>query len=81
VFGARTTVHVDGQFERATGYSGAWSFFEGVEFQFTPAAAIEVSGQHLNVTGGILDHQLVVGLIINFGNPAEKLAQVFRRTK
>jgi hypothetical protein len=80
-FGSRTTVHVDGQFERATGYSGAWSFFEGVEFQFTPAAALEVSGQHLNVTGGVLDHQLVVGVTINFGNPAEKLAQVFRRTK
>jgi hypothetical protein len=81
VFGSRTTVHVDGQFERATGYSGALSFFEGIEFQFTPSVAVDASMQHLNVTGGILDHQLLVGLTVNFGNPFAKLARGFGRTK
>jgi hypothetical protein len=81
VFGSRTTVHADGQFERATGYSGAWSFFEGIEFQFTPAVAVDATAQHLNVTGGISDHQLVVGLTVNFGNPWEKLARIRGRTK
>jgi hypothetical protein len=69
-FGAKTTVHADTQFERATGYAGAWSFFEGVEYQFTGAIAFDLSAQHMNVTGGMLDHQLVGGLTINFGRPS-----------
>jgi hypothetical protein len=69
-FGDKTTVHFDTQLERATGFVSAWSFFEGVEYQFTPNVALDVSAQHFNVTGGILDNQLLVGLTINFGRPA-----------
>ena len=69
-FGDKTTLHFDTQLERATGFVSAWSFFEGVEYQFTSNIAIDVSAQHLNVTGGMLDHQLLVGLTINFGRPS-----------
>ena len=69
-FGDKTTVHADMQLERATGFVSAWSFFEGVEYQFTPSVAIDVSAQHLNAIGGTLDHQLLIGLTINFGRPS-----------
>jgi hypothetical protein len=69
-FGTKTTVHIDAQAERATGYVTAWSFFEGVEYQFTPSVALDLSAQHLNAIGGMLDHQVLVGLTINFGHPS-----------
>jgi hypothetical protein len=69
-FGAKTTLHGDLQLERATGFVRAWSFFEGVEYQFTPAVAVDVSAQHLNAIGGTLDHQILAGLTVNFGRPS-----------
>jgi len=70
VIGEKTTVHGDVQYERSTGFQGQWSFFEGVEYQFTPAVALDVSAQHLNAIGGTLDHQILIGLTINFGSPS-----------
>ena len=70
VFRDKITAHADVQFERATGYTGAWSVFEGVEYQFNNAIGVDISAQHLNVTGGILDHQLLIGISYNFGKPA-----------
>jgi hypothetical protein len=69
-FGGKTTVHVDTQLERATGYVSALSVFEGVEYQFTPNVALDLSAQHFNATGGTLDHQVLVGLTVNFGRPS-----------
>jgi hypothetical protein len=69
-FGDKTTVHMDAQLERATGFESAWSFFEGVEYQFTPALALDATMQHLNATGGTLDRQILIGLTFNLGRPA-----------
>lgn len=69
-FGTRTTVHADSLYERARGYEGAWSFFEGFELQMTQAIAVDLSAQHLNLTGGATDHQALIGLTINFGRPS-----------
>ena len=69
-FGAKTTLHADTQLERATGYVSALSLFEGVEYQFTPNIALDLSAQHLNATGGTLDHQILMGLTVNFGRPS-----------
>jgi hypothetical protein len=67
VFGQKVTAHADTQYERSTGINGAWSLFEGVEYQFTDRVAVDISGQHQNVIGGALDHQMVIGLTVNFG--------------
>jgi hypothetical protein len=69
-FGGKTTVHADAQLERATGFQTTWSFFEGVEYQFTPTIALDVSAQHFNATGGTVDHQTLIGLTVNFGRPS-----------
>jgi hypothetical protein len=43
------------------------SLFEGVEYQITEKVAVDFSGQHFNVWGGAIDHQVAVGLTFNLG--------------
>jgi hypothetical protein len=67
--GAGFTLHCDTQYERSTGFAGAWSFFEGIEYQVNDNVAFDLSAQHVNLTGGVADHQLLAGLTINLGRP------------
>jgi hypothetical protein len=68
--GGKFTAHGDVQYERSTGIAGAWSLFEGVEYQYTDNLAIDVSAQHISLFGGERDHQLVAGITMNLGKPA-----------
>lgn len=70
---ARVTAHANYLYEKATGYSPQHSLYEGVEFQFTPRFALDVSVQQIGVGGPVLDHQLVAGLTMNLGRPGSWL--------
>ena len=59
--------HTNWLYEKSTGSIRQISLFEGVEYQITDAVAIDFSGQHLNVWGGPVDHQIVAGLTVNTG--------------
>jgi hypothetical protein len=59
--------HTNWLYERSTGVTRQISLFEGVEYQITGAVAVDLSGQHLNVWGGPIDHQIVAGLTVNTG--------------
>ena len=61
------TPHCNVVWERATGRSGALSMFEGVEYQMTARVAFDLSAQHFGVNSGTPDHQIVLGVTINFG--------------
>lgn len=62
------TAHSNFLAEKSTGQRRILSVFEGMEYQFTEKIALDVSGQHLSVSGGILDHQISVGLTVNLGH-------------
>ena len=62
------TAHTNFLAEKSTGQTRIFSVFEGMEYQFTEKIALDVSGQHLSVSGGILDHQISVGLTVNLGH-------------
>src|SRR5882672_9102823 len=55
--------------EKSTGVDRTVSLFEGVEYQITETFALDFSGQHFNVSGGTVDHQIVVGITVNLGRP------------
>jgi hypothetical protein len=38
-----------------------------MEYQITDPVAIDFSAQHLNVWGGPIDHQIVIGLTVSTG--------------
>jgi hypothetical protein len=61
------TPHANVIYERSTGAESLFSIFEGVEYQITEKFAVDFSGQHFNVVGGGLDHQIVIGLTVNLG--------------
>lgn len=61
------TPHFNAVYERSTGVERQISIFEGVEYQIVDALAVDFSAQHLNVWGGQLDHQVVVGLTVSTG--------------
>ena len=61
------TPHFNTVYERSTGVERQISLFEGVEYQIVDAVAVDFSAQHLNVWGGQLDHQVVVGLTVSTG--------------
>ena len=56
-------------YEKSTGVDHSVSIFEGVEYQITEKFALDFSGQHFNVSGGTVDHQIVVGITVNLGHP------------
>jgi hypothetical protein len=62
------TAHTNWLAEKSTGQRRIFSVFEGVEYQFTEKLALDVSGQHLSVSGGILDNQITAGLTVNLGH-------------
>ena len=57
--------HVNAVWERATGLPGTFSLFEGMEYQVSERVAFDVSGQHFNLRGGAVDHQIVAGFTFN----------------
>jgi hypothetical protein len=61
------TPHCNAVWEKSTGLERILSVFEGVEYQFTDRAAVDVSGQHFAIVGGQVDHQFVIGFTINLG--------------
>ncbi len=67
------TAHANYLYEKATGYAPQHSLYEGVEFQFTPRVALDLSVQQVGVGSAALDHQFVAGLTINLGPPTHWL--------
>jgi hypothetical protein len=61
------TPHANWLYENSTGMGAQISLFEGIEYQITDTVAIDFSGQHLNVWGGPIDHEVVVGMTVNTG--------------
>ena len=61
------TAHTNWLYEKSTGAKRAMSLFEGVEYQINPKVAVDFSGQHFNVWGGAIDHQVAIGLTVNLG--------------
>jgi hypothetical protein len=61
------TPHFNTVYERSTGVERQISLFEGVEYQIVDAIAVDFSAQHLNVWGGQIEHQVVIGLTVNTG--------------
>jgi hypothetical protein len=61
------TPHFNTIYEKSTGVERQISLFEGIEYQIVDAVAIDFSAQHLNVWGGQIDHQVVIGLTLNTG--------------
>ncbi|MEO7650379.1 MAG: hypothetical protein ABIZ80_07910, partial [Bryobacteraceae bacterium] len=67
-FLSRCTAHSNVLAEKYTGQRRLFSIFEGLEYQFTDRVALDVSGQHLSVGGGIRDHQISMALTVNTGH-------------
>ncbi len=64
----RFTPHTNFIYEKSTGVTRIRAMFEGVEYQISDSVALDVSGQHFSVPGGNRpDHQVFVGLTVNFG--------------
>jgi hypothetical protein len=61
------TPHGNVVYEKSTGVERLVSVFEGVEYQVTEKFAIDASAQHFNVVGGVIDHQVAVGITWNMG--------------
>ncbi|HTM51445.1 MAG TPA: hypothetical protein VL285_22270 [Bryobacteraceae bacterium] len=61
------TPHTNVIYERSTGAGRLVSIFEGLECQITEKLAVDLSGQHFDVVGGQIDHQIVVAFTINLG--------------
>ena len=61
--------HFNAVVERSTGIERVVSVFEGIEYQMTERVAFDLSGQHFSIAGGTPDHQIVLGLTIQFGRP------------
>jgi len=67
------TPHSNVVYEKSTGADRTVSLFEGVEYQITEKFALDFAGQHFNVAGGPIDHQIVVGITVNLGRPGRWL--------
>jgi hypothetical protein len=61
------TAHTNWLWEKSTGIGRQMSVFEGVEYQITDPVAVDFSAQHLNVWGGPIDNQVVIGLTVSTG--------------
>jgi hypothetical protein len=61
------TAHMNSLWEKSSGTERQVSIFEGVEYQISGPVAVDFSAQHLNVWGGQMDHQVVIGLTVNTG--------------
>lgn len=72
---ARVTAHANYLYEKATNFSPQHSLYEGIEFQFTPRFALDVSVQQIGAGRAVVDHQLVAGLTMNLGRPGSWLAR------
>jgi len=61
------TAHTNWLYEKSTGEERMVSVFEGLEYQINSKVAVDLSGQHFNVWGGGIEHQIVVGFTVNLG--------------
>jgi len=66
---ARITPHGNAVYERLTGAVSETSVFAGLEYQLTEKLALDISSQHLNLGSGSSDHQVLLGITWNFGQP------------
>jgi hypothetical protein len=51
------TAHGNYVYEKGTGFERQMSLFEGVEYQISERVALDFSGQHFGVAGGLRDNQ------------------------
>ena len=61
------TAHTNCVWEKSSGTERQVSFFDGVEYQIKKPVALDFAAQHLNIWGGQIDHQVVIGLTVNTG--------------
>ena len=66
-WGNRWTVSGNFNQEKSTGVHRIDAVVEGVEFQITPSASVNVSGQHRWFGFGVRDNQLQLALTVNLG--------------
>jgi hypothetical protein len=66
------TPHTNWLYEKSTGEQRTISLFEGVEYQITEKVAVDFSGQHFSLWGGVVDHQVAIGLTVNLGRLRRK---------
>ena len=59
------TAHTNWLWERSSATVWQTSVFEGVEYQINDPVAVDFSAQHLTAWGGLVDHQVVIGLTVN----------------
>ena len=66
---ARITPHGNAVYERLTGAASETSVFAGLEYQLTEKLAFDISSQHLNLGSTTSDHQVLLGITWNLGQP------------
>jgi hypothetical protein len=67
----RVTPHGNVEYERPTGVSREVSAFAGLEYQLTEKLAFDISSQHLNLGSASADHQVLLGITWNLGQPSK----------
>ena len=58
-------------YERSTGGLNGLSLVEGLEYQVNEKIAVEMAAQQLDLYGGSLDYQFILGMTVNFGSAQE----------
>ncbi len=66
---ARFTLFVNALQENPTVGLTTYSVFEGVSYQVRRPLAVDIAVRHLNLRGGQVDHQVLLGITVNLGRP------------
>jgi hypothetical protein len=72
---ARITPHANAVYERLTGAASETSLFAGLEYQLTEKLAFDISSQQLNLGSRSSDHQVLLGITWNLGQPRKWLSR------
>jgi len=63
----KLTPHVNAEWEKSTGQTGALLAAEGIEYQVTEQLAFDIAAQHFAAAGRTPDHQISIGMTLNLG--------------
>jgi len=61
------TPHINATIEKQTGAERFYTLLEGVEYQFTDRFSLDISGQHIGMGTGVVDHQVLIGMTFTLG--------------
>ena len=62
------TAHGNVTAEKQTGADKFYTLLEGIEYQITGRFSVDLSGQHIGLASGVVDHQVLVGLSWTLGH-------------